>query len=297
MLSITKAAANARNAKRSTGPRTTDGLRRSSLNAIRHGFTATSVVVIDGVENQEEYAVMLSAVMDDLDAQGPVEVLLAERVAQLFWRLRRIVRFETERLSQAQRELLPSGSQLDDQVRNAAQRDGIMGALGKLFLPPEIGLGDHEVSLILDACANVLSAHERVAFLSSARNHRDVQETGHHAMKTVAGMLDLIRNAEIRLSRTTRESHGYNLPAFAYRYWAGANRAWGSIARAAQLSAERQRTDALLLDVERVQLVDRYEPRLRRDLSRTLRELIELQTHRRGRVLRAKIRISQNEPT
>jgi len=74
----------------------------SSRNAVRHGLSAASVVVIDGIEDEAKYRCLLSAVIADLDAVGPVETLLAERIAQIFWRLRRVLRFETESLSQRQ---------------------------------------------------------------------------------------------------------------------------------------------------------------------------------------------------
>lgn len=100
MLNAEKIAANRRNALRSTGPRTVAGSRASSMNATRHGLSATRVVVIQGVENEAEYEALVADVIADLKPQGAVESLLAERVAVIFWRLRRVLRFETESLSQ-----------------------------------------------------------------------------------------------------------------------------------------------------------------------------------------------------
>ena len=64
------------------------------MNATRHGLSATSVVVIQGVENEADYEALVAEVIADLKPVGAVEGLLAERVALLFWRLRRVVRFE-----------------------------------------------------------------------------------------------------------------------------------------------------------------------------------------------------------
>lgn len=83
MPSAAKLAANRRNALRSTGPRTIAGSRASSTNATRHGLSATSVVVIQGVEDEAEYEALVPEVIADLKPMGAVERLLAERVAQL----------------------------------------------------------------------------------------------------------------------------------------------------------------------------------------------------------------------
>src|ERR1700734_413043 len=104
MLSPIKLTANRKNALRSTGPRPIVGMRASSKNATRHGLSATSVVVIRSVEDEAEYEELAADIVADLKPVGAVERLLAERVAQLFWRLRRVLRFETEGLSQKKSE-------------------------------------------------------------------------------------------------------------------------------------------------------------------------------------------------
>jgi hypothetical protein len=79
--------ANRANAALSTGPKTTDGLARSSGNALSHGLTARSVVVRG--ESAEAWQAFRDATLADLDARGPVETALATRVAELLWRLSR----------------------------------------------------------------------------------------------------------------------------------------------------------------------------------------------------------------
>ncbi len=79
--------ANRANAAHSTGPKTADGLARSSGNALVHGLTARSVVVRG--ESLEQWEAFRDAALADLDARGPVERALATRVAELLWRLQR----------------------------------------------------------------------------------------------------------------------------------------------------------------------------------------------------------------
>ncbi len=79
--------ANRANAARSTGPKTADGLARSSANALSHGLTARSVVVRG--ESAERWEAFRDATLADLDVHGAVEHALATRVAELLWRLQR----------------------------------------------------------------------------------------------------------------------------------------------------------------------------------------------------------------
>lgn len=288
MLSVARSDANAKNAQRSTGPRTVAGIERSSANALRHGLTATAIVVIDAVEDRSEYESLLDAIVRDLDAQGPVETLLAERVAQLFWRLRRVVRFETERLTQCQAEMLPSASQLSERVQEQAERDRTLNALGALFLPEDRVLDDANVVVIVDVCLSKLTEKQRMLFLGGSLESVDAimlaRRDGRH---TVRSTLDFIHTGERRLATldiggTGRGSPAMNLLAEAYAYCAGADRQWQWMSPVARRGYEKGQTQALLLQIEHSGVVERYEPRLRRDLSRTLRDLYELQS-RRGR--------------
>jgi hypothetical protein len=79
--------ANRRNARKSTGPITEEGKRRSRYNAIRHGLTAETV--IGSLEDAEDYQAFEAAVTAGFDAETAVERELVLRLASLLWRLRR----------------------------------------------------------------------------------------------------------------------------------------------------------------------------------------------------------------
>ncbi len=83
---------NRQNALVSTGPRTVEGKARSSRNATLHGILSKLPVLDD--ECPADWRRHRSMVLDDLDPVGAVETLLAERIACLFWRLRRVARYE-----------------------------------------------------------------------------------------------------------------------------------------------------------------------------------------------------------
>src|SRR5438093_3578870 len=93
MTSVRQLEANRRNALKSTGPRSEAGKRVSRRNALRHGFTAETV--IEPLENPEEYRAFEDAIVSEYLPQTPVEQELVHRLASLFWRLRRATSIET----------------------------------------------------------------------------------------------------------------------------------------------------------------------------------------------------------
>src|SRR6266536_1214201 len=93
MTSLRQIEANRHNALRSTGPKTETGKRRSRRNALRHGFTAETV--LEPLEDPEEYRAFEDAILSEYLPQTPVEQELVRRLASLFWRLRRATSIET----------------------------------------------------------------------------------------------------------------------------------------------------------------------------------------------------------
>ncbi len=92
MTTPAKLAANKRNAKRSTGPKTAAGKAVARMNALSHGFRAASPVVPG--ESAEVWEQFREAVVEDLAPIGFLESELAERVALLSWRMRRVAQYE-----------------------------------------------------------------------------------------------------------------------------------------------------------------------------------------------------------
>src|SRR6478735_8895244 len=93
MTSFRQIEANRRNARKSTGPNTEEGKRRSRCNAVRHGLAAETV--IRALEDAEDYKAFEATIIADYDAQSAVERELVLRLASLLWRLRRATTMET----------------------------------------------------------------------------------------------------------------------------------------------------------------------------------------------------------
>ena len=70
-----KAAANRRNALKSTGPKTTEGKKRASMNALKHGLRSASLA-IPHLENPEDWETHRALVVRDLAPVGYLETIL-----------------------------------------------------------------------------------------------------------------------------------------------------------------------------------------------------------------------------
>jgi hypothetical protein len=108
------------NAKHSTGPTTTAGKKRSSLNAFRHGLTGQ--IVVHTPEDQEAFKKHCDAIREDLHPEGALETDLAQAIAEDRWRLNRARALENTIFALGQSEHLPpdgSYSELDAALAQA----------------------------------------------------------------------------------------------------------------------------------------------------------------------------------
>src|SRR6516225_8427201 len=85
-------AANRENAKKSTGPRTLDGRRKTRRNAFRHGLTAETLV--EPVEDRAAYEALRAKINEDYRPATNLERQLVGRLVSLLWRLRRATAIE-----------------------------------------------------------------------------------------------------------------------------------------------------------------------------------------------------------
>ena len=84
--------ANRKNAQKSTGPRTEEGKLAVSQNAMKHGLCSCKNVIRS--ESQLEYDVFYDEMIADLSPAGAMELMLAERIVNLSWRLKRAEVFQ-----------------------------------------------------------------------------------------------------------------------------------------------------------------------------------------------------------
>ena len=94
MSSEAKILANRRNAKKSTGPRTSEGKAAASKNSLKHGLTARNDII--NPENQADFDLYRSQIIAELTPDSPMESILAERIVTLSWRLKRVGRIQNQ---------------------------------------------------------------------------------------------------------------------------------------------------------------------------------------------------------
>ncbi len=94
MATEARVAANRANAQKSTGPRTPEGKETASQNALKHGLFAREGVIRG--EDQDEFEIHRERLLAQLNPVGPLEEILADRIVDLSWRLKRAVQDQSE---------------------------------------------------------------------------------------------------------------------------------------------------------------------------------------------------------
>jgi hypothetical protein len=100
-----RAAINRANARHSTGPKSAEGIQKSSLNALRHGLT--SQIVVMPLEDLQAYREHLQRYFDEYHPKGATEADLVQGLADCSWRLNRVAAMETNLLTLGQ--VTPTG--------------------------------------------------------------------------------------------------------------------------------------------------------------------------------------------
>lgn len=108
IISDAKLGANRRNAAKSTGPKTKEGIAKACMNALRHGLLSESVLLPE--EDEDRLERLREGLLAVLRPEGELEEVLAEQVIAAAWRLRRARRIEVGLLQRAQMDVWPPGS-------------------------------------------------------------------------------------------------------------------------------------------------------------------------------------------
>jgi hypothetical protein len=96
MVSQARLESNRRNAQKSTGPRSEEGKRRSSMNAITHGMTARLALLSD--EDEAKFERRMSEWVREYGPKSESELYHAERAVYCSWLLERNTKAQSARL-------------------------------------------------------------------------------------------------------------------------------------------------------------------------------------------------------
>jgi hypothetical protein len=86
------------------GPQTPEGKEVARWNATRHGISSPAPVV-PGLETEGDWQEHRAAILEHYSPEGALQFELAERVALLTWRLRRVTRYETQSVAVSQEKV------------------------------------------------------------------------------------------------------------------------------------------------------------------------------------------------
>ena len=148
MSSTAQILANRQNAQKSTGPKSDEGKAVVAKNAIKHGLFAIETVIKG--ENREEFGLFREKLLEEFDPQGAVEIMLAERIVSLGWRLKRIVRIQDQVFDVMIEKDEPSPYQKQlNSMKPKAMRDDPRGAGPELVLGRAV-ISDFSNSRVLE---------------------------------------------------------------------------------------------------------------------------------------------------
>ncbi len=126
---------NRANAQHSTGPKTEEGKKQSSLNALRHGLTGQIVVM--PTEDLAAYQSHLKSFTDEYHPKGATEANLVQALADASWRLNRVAALETNLLTLGTTNVSPitgADQQIQDAMSTVAALESQSKALSNLSL-------------------------------------------------------------------------------------------------------------------------------------------------------------------
>src|SRR4051812_13714768 len=116
-VSPARLAANRRNAKKSTGPKTVEGKRRCSRNAVTHGIFCNDLVLAG--ESQAVFDSLRNNLLMELSPQTLVELMICDRIVAAQWKLRRLNTAEAmTHQTNAQRTVLDQVCRSDDAMES-----------------------------------------------------------------------------------------------------------------------------------------------------------------------------------
>jgi hypothetical protein len=276
------------------GPATQEGKEVVRWNATRHGIRSPAPVV-PGIERKEDWEVHRDGVLESLQPEGHLELVLAERVALLCWRLNRVTRYETETIALLHEKLEDDlaerrrfGSYLlglthPEDVRGALQDAQRAQRVIKQFakLPDDKRLSGVEAASILDL---VWAQTDEEVEAEEVRLPEEIPEWAglEGDMAEWDGWtVALVRECISAIASAAKEHHEELIDAATAKARLDIISAKAAAERVEQDLARMSR-ERLLPDDKTLEKVARYEAHLSRGLYKALHELEALQARRTG---------------
>ena len=277
------------------GPATQEGREVVKWNATQHGIRSPAPVV-PGVEKAEEWEEYRDGILESLQPEGHLELVLAERVALLSWRLNRVTRFETLTIALSQEKMEDDlaekrrfgssyllGPSHPEDVRGTLQDALRAQRLIKRFpkLPDDKGLSGPDAASILDLVWGQVDEEveaEEVQFPGAIPEWAGPDE---YMAEWDGWTVSLVRECISAIASAAKEDQEELVEAATERARLEIISAKAAAERVEQDLARMSR-ERLLPDEKTLEKVARYEAHLSRLFHKALHELEALQVRRSG---------------
>src|SRR5215217_3349232 len=276
------------------GPTTQEGKEVVRWNATRHGIRSPAPVV-PGVEKKEEWGEHREGMLESLQPEGHLELILAERVALLSWRLNRVTQYETETITLSQEKMEDDladsrrcgsyllGSSHPEKVRGALQDALRAQRLIKRFpkLPDDKGLSGPDAASILDLVWGQVDEEVEAEEVQMPEAIPEWASLDEYMAEWDGWTVSLVRECISAIASAAKEDQEELVEAATERARLEIISAKAAAERVEQDLARMSR-ERLLPDEKTLEKVSRYEAHLSRLFHKTLHELEALQVRRAG---------------
>ncbi|MGB8353733.1 MAG: hypothetical protein WCD79_07600 [Chthoniobacteraceae bacterium] len=283
-------AANQRNAKKSTGPKTTEGRAIVRKNALKHGIRSRNVVV-EGFslhENKREYTNFRHRFHEELNPVGPLEEMLVDSIVATQWRLYRVLRAESGEIALS----------VDTGSRKRVKDDNFVGdfLLWNEVLDPVTTMKKSARGLFVlrNYLSGVLSVFEGQGSVSKKMidtmmiggkpNAYSRELESFHAQfeKSPA-----YRGSDAALQKQVKEYLTHEIDLLSDRY--------DEAMKQEEIGEGSRRAAETLPSMDVLEKIMRYETRLERQLYRAMNQLERLQRMRNGEAVPPPLRVDLSD--
>jgi hypothetical protein len=271
--------ANRRNAQKSTGPKTPEGLAVSKLNALKHGILSRQVLVrgLNINESSRDLNALHERFCQNLNPVGPVEEMLVDQIVTTHWRLRRALTAESGEIALSVDE--GQGKRSRPNVKFEVMRWELSG--DPVTAMQYSALGN---SILTDCLREVRAQVEKDGELTEAA----IQKFQYHDKPN--RFSEELEKLRLRLSQnsngadeaTRREENKKQALAYIDRELTTVRWLQNKCAKREAAEEEARQSAAVLPSMEVLEKILRYETKLERQMYLAMSQLERVQRLRQG---------------
>jgi hypothetical protein len=286
-MSAKQLAANRRNARQSTGPRTPTGKAVSKMNALKHGVLARSVVV-HGYKFKESVPAFQKLCLEfcaNLAPEGPLEEMLVNQIVTIVWRLRRARTAESGEIALS----------VDAAYETCENRDPVSISLflGAALMSPystefasKLKCSSLGISYLISGLDEVLKCVEQDGELTEA-TLTDFKDQLCRDRNGMVNKLEdfrawLVANPGKLKPKALRARHKKEVQNYLKREIETLDFQWKKRKEQEAANERAEKSAAVLPSAEVLDKILRYETTLGRQLFRAMNQLERLQRRRQG---------------